>query len=166
VSHFGGRFRQPPPCCWYCDTEMLVRRGTPDNRASVRTREHLVALVDGGDDLPDNLREACRRCNNFVNDWSVERKLRFRVLLLSVGGWPGLRSRFGPKLGRRNRVERALDAMEPPDDPESQRARAAAVRVELRRLLHAWVVGRRVEVLPRGKPLVLLRRGAFVENRG
>lgn len=132
----------------------------------VRSREHLVPLATGGDSLPDNLREACRRCNTFVGDWPVERKLKFRVLLLSLGKWSRLCGRFGPTAGRRFRVERYLDAMPLPGDPESTEALETVVRVELRRRLLAsldedygfpglpWKVARSGRIVERALPEV------------
>lgn len=120
--------------CFYCLVQLQLPVPDPvsngsNNHDNIRTREHLIPLVDGGDSNPDNVRWACRLCNNYVGCWSLERKLRFRVLIRRVGSVNKLRSMF-PKQTRGREVAALIDSISMPQDVASHRARMAAYRIE------------------------------------
>lgn len=111
--------------CWYCDRRLRPPRTRRQLHPATRTDEHLVAKSDGGSNHPANRRRACLRCNTFVGNWSLERKVKFRALIRRHGCWMMLRRAFGPRSGRRERVEKFLDDMELPRDRESRAAMKA-----------------------------------------
>lgn len=118
--------------CFYCLTPLVIPTPNTDNgnnHDNIRTREHLIPLVDGGDSQPDNVRWSCRACNNYVGCWSLERKLRFRVLVRRVGSVSKLKSMF-PKRSANRRIQNLIDNVPMPNDGESHKARLAALRIE------------------------------------
>lgn len=118
--------------CYYCLVPLVNPcsddSGNHNHNDNLRTREHLIPIVDGGDDHPDNIRWACRACNNYVGCWSLEYKLRFRVFIRKIGSVVRLRNLHG-RPGR-SEVQRILDDMPSPTDRQSVRARKVALRIE------------------------------------
>lgn len=53
-------------CCWCGQT--CDPRAKP-NSPKFPTKEHVIRLADGGKDSLDNLKIACRKCNNSRHHW-------------------------------------------------------------------------------------------------
>lgn len=121
--------------CFYCLVYLIAPvsdsyNGNHNHLDNIRTREHLIPLADGGDSEPDNVRWACRACNNYVGCWPLEKKLRYRILIRRVGGLVKLKSLF-PKRSRNRHIAGLVDSIHIPDnDSEVVRARQAALRIK------------------------------------